>query len=320
MSSSKKKSHNLAEGVQQAAGNISLRWNVIVLLVSLFAYLMAKEIWSRGTPANVRGMRVIITGASQGIGASLVKEYAKLGASQIVMVARSKDKMTALAEDIGGLYPQTKLHVVAADLSSEQNCNDAIVDSVAKLGGGLDVLVLNHITTSHFGLFLERQHEEGLGFVENMFRVNTQSYIFLAAAALPVLKASEHGYVGVVSSLAAHVGTPKTAVYSATKHALHGFFDALRLELRRDEKFKNISVTLCAIGATDTEGASAIKKQMSPSIQWDSPEDAASAIVKGIANKKREIYHPYILVYPAIIVGKFFPWLLDNVLLSTIET
>jgi len=49
-----------------------------------------------------------------------------------------------------------------------------------------------------------------------------------------LLSKATKGHIGVVSSLAGHVGTPKTAVYSATKHALHGFFNALRVEMQMD--------------------------------------------------------------------------------------
>jgi short-subunit dehydrogenase len=145
-----------------------------------------------------------------------------------------------------------------------------------------------------------------------MFTVNTFSYIWLATAAMPALKASG-GYVGVVSSLAGHVGTPKTAVYSSTKHALHGFFNALRAELAM-EAGNQVSITLCAIGPTDTEGVEQVKSSMNQNLFWDPPAWAAEAIVRGVAARQREMFHPHHVVFPAVQIYQFVPSVLDMAL------
>lgn len=166
--------------------------------------------------------------------------------------------------------------VISADLSSKVDCLH-VVEKAVVLMGGLDIIILNHITDSRYGLWLkqqesiEAQYYERVQFLQEIFQVNTFSYIWLATASIKYLSANK-GQIVVVSSLAGHVGTPMTAAYSATKHALHGFFNAFRIELKLQNT--DISITLCAIGATETEGAKYVQEKMT-SVQWDSPTDAA---------------------------------------------
>ena len=111
-----------------------------------------------------------------------------------------------------------------------------------------------------------------------------------------------------------HVGPPKNAAYSATKHALHGFFDSLRTELKL-LRIHNVGITLCAIGATDTEGAAEVKVQLN-NVVWDPPEDAAKSIIYGTAHRLRDIYHPHHLVFPIIILNAISPALVDFIFQS----
>jgi short-subunit dehydrogenase len=294
---------------------------ILVAILALFLYWLLCPLPSFPIdPAlTVAGKRVLITGASQGIGRSLAEEYAKRGASHISIASRSRAKLEVVRDRIRATHPEVKVSIFEANLSTEEQCRGLIQESLVAMGG-IDVLLLNHITYSRFGSWLGDaiSTSEGHSFVPEMFAVNTWSYIWLATYAMDALKASS-GRIGVVSSLAAHVGTPKSAVYSATKHALHGFFNALRLELRL-ENIDNVSITLCAIGATDTEGAAAVKDKMNPALKWDPPSKAAEAILRGVASRRREIFHPHHLVFPAILLHTIAPDLLDYVLLETVKS
>jgi short-subunit dehydrogenase len=95
---------------------------------------------------------------------------------------------------------------------------------------------------------------------------------------------------------------------------LHGFFNALRVELALLEK--NVPITLCAIGATDTEGAKKVKELMPSDVDWASASSAAASILRGAAKKKREIFHPHHLVFPATFIYNIFPSFIDHTLLS----
>jgi short-subunit dehydrogenase len=266
-------------------------------------------------PPATTGQHVIVTGASQGIGRALVMEYAKRGAAQICIASRSEEKLRVVAQRVMEKYPLTKVHVVAADISSRHSAEAVVSKALELMDNRLDVLLLNHITSSQFGTWLGK---EDRGFVTSMFETNTFSYIWMATAAVESLaKSPTGGRIGVVSSMAGHVGIPKTAVYGATKHALHGFFNSFRIELRYRPNLERVGVTLCAIGATETEGAQLIKHEMSSSIHWDSAEWAAEAIVRGVGLRRREVFHPHHIVFPAAQIYHFFPNFLDEILLKT---
>lgn len=292
---------------------------VSLIVVSLVSVVLYFALYKGPFPtAKVRGKRVLITGASQGIGKSLVEEYAKRGASHIVIASRNKLKLDAVRDQTLSLYPETRITVVPSDISSSKAAQ-ALMDSTLDILGGLDVLVLNHITSSRFGSWLvdAPRSKEGHSFLQEIFMVNTLSYIWLTTYAMDALSKSG-GSIGVVSSLAGIAPSPKVAAYSATKHALHGFFDSLRVELQY-LKMTNVSITLCAIGATDTEGASEVKNELSSVVNWDPPSLAAESIARGIANRKRSIYHPFHLVYPSYLMHTFIPDIFDSILVSTLK-
>jgi short-subunit dehydrogenase len=297
-----------------------------VALSSMLLYwlLCPVVIFESTVLSHVRNSKVVVTGASQGIGKALVLEFARLGAGEVVIVSRSEAKLQAVKTEVQRIFPKTLVHVIAADLSSQEVCDD-VVQKAVNLMGGLDTLLLNHITNSRFGTWLvdNKNRKEGQTFVPNMFATNVFSYLWMATASMAALQTSElGGRIGVVSSLAGHIGTPKTAVYSSTKHSLHGFFNALRVELKLMEQQSsgsfnnNVSITLCAIGATDTEGAREVMAKMSSSLTWDSPVRAAKSIIDGVVSKSREIYHPHHIVFPAVLINALFPGLLDNVLVQ----
>lgn len=150
-----------------------------------------------------------------------------------------------------------------------------------------------------------------------MFATNTFSYMWMTTAAIEALHKSS-GRIVVVSSLAGWIGPPKTAVYSATKHALHGFFDSLRIELANMEnkKYNNIGITIASLGSHDTEGAAEVKHHVSKHVEWYPPMTAARSVVTGAAAGKNEIFHPHLMVYPMLAMRPFFPKLCDFLLAS----
>lgn len=298
---------------QRPSSNLG-RAAVVVTIISWLGWVLFCPPFGPGG-ATAAGQNVLVTGASQGIGRALVFEYAKRGAANVVIASRSEAKLQAVAVAVTQKYPSTRVHVVVSDLSNEESSRALIVTSLQLMNDKLDVLILNHITSSRFGTWLSKPDK---GFVWEMFNVNTLSYIWTATVAVEeVSKRGGSLRIGVLSSLAGHVGTPKTSVYSATKHALHGFFNAFRAELAyASPEMQRTSVTICAIGATETEGAAQVKDQISSMVQWDSADWAAEAIVRGVAAKKREIFHPHHVVFPSVVLYRLFPALMDQVLVK----
>lgn len=269
------------------------------------------QVISSADISEIAGQHVIICGASTGIGEQLAYQYARLGA-HIVVNSRSKEPLERVADKCRE-KGAASVSVVEGDLSTYKGCRSVLERALKSLEGQVDVLVLNHV----FGFFdwwlsdtLTNDNDEDVGnesaqslighpnsdiegafkIIPKMFAVNTMSYIYLATMATNVLSKSKGGgRLMVVSSVAGKMGLPKVSPYSATKHALHGFFDSLRLEYKH--KLIPVSITTCVLGRIDT--ASSAKANMSP---YAPPGASASAtaliMIRGTHDRRREIYYP----------------------------
>ncbi|XP_021234426.1 hydroxysteroid 11-beta-dehydrogenase 1-like protein isoform X2 [Numida meleagris] len=231
-------------------------------------------------PGSLSGARVLLTGASAGIGEQMAYHYAAFGA-EIVLTARREAVLQKVMEKCLTLGAK-KVFYIPADMSSPSEPDKVVHFAVQKLGG-LDYVVLNHIGVSPFQMWSgDVEHTRWL------MQVNFFSYVALATAALPALEKSG-GSVVVVSSLTGKVPTPFTTSYSATKFALDGFFSSLRHELTMQNS--NVSITLCILGLIDTDTAlekTRGKVHISPS---PAPE-AALAIIRGGAARLHEVFYP----------------------------
>lgn len=169
------------------------------------------------------GQVVIVTGASSGIGAELARQFAAAGA-RLVLASRDVTRLEAIAAECRLLGADTL--VVGTDVSQQAACQTLIERAVAHYGT-IDILVNNA------GLGSSGQFEDitDLSIFETLMRVNFLGSVWCTAFALPHLKRSRGRVVGI-SSLTGLTGVPKRTAYGATKHAMAGFFDSLRIELQ----------------------------------------------------------------------------------------
>lgn len=179
----------------------------------------------------------VITGASSGIGAALARALA--GRWRLVLVARRKDRLDALAEEIsrdGG-----DAVALAADLTEDPH---EVAVKAAAIWNGLDAIVNNAgFFATASGDALTAEHLDAL------WRINVRAPMLLTSAAIPFLRARHGGSIVNVSSIAANATFSGCAAYAATKAAINAWSRVLREELRRDR----IRVSVVAPGATDTE-------------------------------------------------------------------
>lgn len=171
------------------------------------------------------GKSVLITGASDGIGAELALRLAQQGA-RVALAARRIELLNALAQRIVSETPTADVIVLKVDVAVRAEC-EAMVAVVAARFGGLDVLVNNAGVSAH-GYF---EQVTDIGYYEQVMRVNYFGAMWCTHAALPWLRKGR-GLMVAVSSLAGKIGVPGRTAYSASKFALAGFCEALRTELR----------------------------------------------------------------------------------------
>ena len=186
---------------------------------------------------------VIITGASQGIGAELARQYAKAGGKDVALslAARSQDKLQAVADQCR----QSGAQVLArpTDVSNEADCRGLIADTVKQFGR-IDTLINNAGMSGH-ALLAE---VSDLSWYEQLMRINLWGSIWCTHAALPHI-IGKKGRIVAISSVAGLVGVPGRTAYSASKFAMNGFFEALRVEMLAH----GVSVTIAYPGVVATE-------------------------------------------------------------------
>jgi short-subunit dehydrogenase len=193
----------------------------------------------RETDGTFGGKVVVITGASDGIGAELARQLAPTR-TRLVLAARRVDALATVAADCEARGAQTL--VVATDVGVEADCARLIAAAVERFGA-IDVLVNNAGVSGH-AMFAD---VTDFGWYEDMMRVNFFGALWCTRHALPYIEASRGLIVGV-SSLAGKVGVPGRTAYSPSKFAMAGFFEALRTELA-----PGVAITMIFPGIVATE-------------------------------------------------------------------
>jgi len=215
------------------------------------------------------GRRVVVTGASSGIGRSTAALCAANGA-QVAAVARRADRLRELADELG-VVP------VPADLAVPDGPGTAVTEAADRLGG-IDVLVNNA------GVYLLGGLSDGRAADwRRMFDLNVLSVLETSQAALPYLRKSSSGHIVNVSSVGGRrVARTSTAVYSATKFAVQAISEGMRQELHPE----GVRVTVVAPGVVRTElGAGTADPELLAQVQAKqaaigiAPDAVARAIV-----------------------------------------
>uniref|UniRef100_A0A8D0GHW1 11-beta-hydroxysteroid dehydrogenase 1 n=1 Tax=Sphenodon punctatus TaxID=8508 RepID=A0A8D0GHW1_SPHPU len=265
-------------------------------LVLAFCFYSVREDFK---PEMLQGKRVIITGASTGIGEQMAYHLARMG-SHILITARTEAKLQKVVVRCLELGAASAQYVSGS--MEDMAFAKRVVKEAEELLGGLDMLILNHVGSSYFGYF-----NRDIEHVQKLLDINFLSYVTMTVSALPMLKGSG-GSIIVVSSMAGKVGFPFVAPYSATKFALDGFFSSLRQEFVMQNI--NVSITLCILGLIDTE--SAMKAASKVYMVSPAPkEECALEIIKGGAFRQREVYYQYTSTKIPLLIRDWAPGLLD---------
>ncbi|KAL0482075.1 dehydrogenase/reductase SDR family protein 7 [Acrasis kona] len=190
---------------------------------------------------NDEGKVVVVTGASSGIGMELARVYSKRK-SKIVVAARRLSNLEELKKtclDLGA----SEVLCIECDVSIEEDCKNLISKSVEKFGDRIDYLYLS----AGVGLDQPFSEAKDLSNYKAIMDINYYGAIGCTLHALPYLTKS-NGHICVVSSLQGKFALPQRCGYSASKHAVNGFFNSLRVEMKGQ-----IKVTIVCPGYVWTE-------------------------------------------------------------------
>lgn len=262
----------------------------------------------------MNGNVVIITGASKGIGAELARQLARRGA-RLALAARDREGLERVAAECAALG--AKAEAIVTDVAVEEDCRRLVERTVAAFGR-IDTLVNNAGAT----MWARFEDIHDMAILERIMKVNYLGAVYCTHHALPHLKASRGRLVGV-SSLAGRTGVPTRTGYAASKHAMMGFFDSLRIELAD----AGVTVTMVCPGFVSTgirenaTGPDGKPIQVSPVKEGEvmSVEDCAAIALKAIEGRRREV-----VMTARGRIGLFLkllaPGLVDRIARRAIET
>lgn len=249
---------------------------------------------------------VIITGASSGIGLALVREYASRGA-KIAMAARNIEKLEIIKSELSSKNIDSI--AVKTDVAIEEDCKNLIKKTIEKFGK-IDVLI-NNAGISMRALFNDLE----LSVIKKLMDVNFWGTVYCTKFAMPYLLETKGSLVGVIS-IAGYLGLPARSGYSASKFAIRGFLDTLRVENLKT----GLHVLVVAPGFTESNIRN-VALTNDGSQQGESPrdegkmmssEEVALKIVKAIDKRKAELILTFIEGKFSVFLKKFFPRLIEK--------
>lgn len=265
------------------------------------------------TQSEFRDNIVVITGASAGIGLEISRQLASAGA-KLVLAARDPALLETAAEICRALGAE----VVAAptDVGDSEQCR-RLIEQAVEAFGRIDTLINNA------GISMHARFDQlsDVHAVDRITRINYFGSVYCTWYALPYLKRS-HGRIVGVSSITGKNGVPTRTLYAATKHAMAGFFDSLRIELERD----GVAVTMVYPGFVATDiaeralgpdghplGTRPVKKEFAMPA-----DECARQIIAAAASRKRElIMRKWARL--GLLAKIFFPEKVDEIARRAIE-
>ncbi|XP_065916341.1 hydroxysteroid 11-beta-dehydrogenase 1-like protein B [Dysidea avara] len=271
-------------------------WTVITPIIILLVSVVVVQ-WTNSVDVEsyYKDKRVILTGASDGIGKDLAIRLSQLGA-RLVIAARTDSKLKD-TQKLCQKYSQD-VFTVRADVGKEED-NKLLVSEAVKHLGGIDILILNAAYSPALKAFVDRDNPAEL-FLD-VYKVNVLQGVYLTKFSIDHLRES-HGTILAVSSLAGWLGMPMVTPYCASKHALNGYFSSLNMEFQLRQE--NISIVIMPLPYVYTTTAiNNLKPKQNlmfePGI---TSEECVERMIRGLPLKK--LY--YYITWDGFFVGHLY--------------
>jgi short-subunit dehydrogenase len=235
-----------------------------------------------GKLTSYRDLRILVTGASSGIGRCLALRYAGEGA-RVALVARGESELEKVASEIreaGG--DDLVLPCDVAEREQVESCTASALEGF----GGIDLLV-NNAGYGHHRSFLEWDVSD----MERLMRVNYFGTLYFTKALLPQMVERRSGWLVFVSSVAGKIASPEEAAYAASKFAMEGLASALSLEV--EDAGIHVLIVRPGVIRTPFFDEEALSRMPPASKRmFVDPEQLIDAIMSALADGKREMTFP----------------------------
>ena len=257
--------------------------------------------------SEIKNKRIWLTGASSGIGEALAFALNKAGAYLVI----SSRRQSELQRVQGECANPSRVKILTLDLSQPSSLENKAMEAMALWEGGIDILI-NNGGISQRSRIIQTDHSVD----RKLMEVNYFGNIALSKAVLPSMVRKQAGHHVVITSAVGIISTPLRSSYAASKHALHGFYDALRTEHYQD----NIKVTLVCPGFIHTKiSINALTKDGSAQNTMDTAQEngmtaekCAQLIINAIKKNKEEVYIGGFKEKLGIYVKRYWPSLFSK--------
>jgi short-subunit dehydrogenase len=254
---------------------------------------------------DIKGKVVIVTGASSGIGEATARQFGREGA-KVALAARRVERLETLAKEIQTMNTGAEALVVQADLSKLEDIQSLIKQTLDRFGH-IDVLVNN----AGFGRLDWLENLDPVKDIQAQFDVNVLGVIQTTRQALPVMIKQRSGHIINMCSMAGLVATPTYTIYAACKHAVHGFSEALR----REVKPWGIDVSMIYPGGVATEfgshaGIKRKTKATTPQALLLTAEQVGAAVVQLVRRPRAMWILPWGWTF-TVWLNRNLNWLVD---------
>lgn len=253
-----------------------------------------------------RPRTVVITGASAGIGRAIAREFAKQHA-RIGLIARNQEGLDGARKEIEALGGEAL--TLALDVTDFRALDEA-TSKIEETFGPIDIWV-NNAMNSVLGLFKDVDMDE----FKRVTDVTYLGTVYGTKCALKRMQPRNRGSIVFVGSALAYRGIPLQTAYCGAKHAIEGFYDSLRAELKHENS--NVMTTMVQLPGVNTTQFSMVRNKLDkmprPMGTIYQPEVAARAVVSAAETNDRE-YYVGLPTVQTVLGNKVFPGLMDSVL------
>ncbi len=248
---------------------------------------------------------VVVTGGTDGIGKALVEELIDAGA-KVSTCGRNHDKLYQLQTQ----HPSAPLHTMVADVSNENDCR-RLMELTVKMFGGIDILINN----AGIGMRAELT-EASVDVIKKVMDINFYGAVYCTKYALPFIT-ERKGIIAAISSVAGYRGLPGRSGYSASKFALQGWLESIKIELL--DSGVHVMWVCPGFTASNIRKAALTKEGneqgASPMDEGSmmTAEECAKRILSAIEKRKRNVVMTF-TGKRAVFMNKFFPKLTDKLI------
>ena len=259
---------------------------------------------------NIHEKNIVITGASSGIGEKIALKVAQKGGRPILL-ARSEEKLAAICANINKQFP-----VHASYYTLDVSNTNQVKEVFAKIYQEVDFIDIL-LNNAGFGVF-DMVHEANMADIDQMFQVNVIGVIACTKEVLPSMLEKNRGHIINVASQAGKLATAKSSAYAATKHAVLGFTNSLRMEVATS----NIKISAVNPGPIETAFFNTADKSGNyvKNVQkyMLSSETVAEKVTGLILHPKRELNLPVWMNWGSVLYN-LFPGIADKLVGSILN-